>query len=152
MARFPVKVKYAIMGAIELAAHFGSNPMQAKLIAQRQGIPHRFIEHILHAMKQAGLLTSHRGAQGGYSLARPPASISLADIVQAVGGIHQEAAAHPAPLNGEWQPRNVMEILLSEIQQQLREAELEILRSISLQALVDRYRQAEAVEALMFHI
>lgn len=153
MIRFPFKVKYAIMGAVELATHFGNAPMQAKVIAQRQGIPYRFIEHILYAMKQAGLLVSHRGAQGGYSLARSPAMISLADIVQAVGGINQqETSANHASGNGEQWQRNGMEAVLNEIQHQLQETELEILRSISLQTLVEKYRRAEAIDALMFHI
>ena len=154
MARLSLKITYAIMGAVELAFHFGRAPLQAKVIAQRQGIPYRFIEQILHTMKQAGLLVSHRGAQGGYSLAKPPWDISLADIVQAVNGVHEyEASLLPYSSNGHHgEQRNGVEALLSEIQLRLKEAEREILQSISLQTLVDRYRQREPVGALMFHI
>lgn len=153
MARLSLKVTYAIRGAMELAFHFGGAPLQAKVIAQRQAVPYRFIEQILHTMKQAGLLVSHRGAQGGYSLARPPWDISLADIVQAVNGIQDhEPSATPWSPNGHGNEQNGMAVVLSEIQQQLKNAEQAILQSITLQTLVDRYRQHEPVGALMFHI
>ena len=86
MTKFPIKITYGIVALLELALNRESAPLQAKLIAQRQDIPARFIEQILQALKQAGIVSSLRGAQGGYSLSHDPAAISLAHIVQAMNG------------------------------------------------------------------
>jgi Rrf2 family protein len=55
-------------------------------IAQAQDIPSNFLENILGDLRNAGLVASRRGADGGYWLARPAEEISLADIIRAVDG------------------------------------------------------------------
>ena len=60
-SKIPQKVIYAVMVVLDLTLHNGASPSQAKVIARRQGIPLRFIEHILYALKQAGLIESVRG-------------------------------------------------------------------------------------------
>ncbi len=150
MNKFSQKVTYAIMTAVELGIRYGSAPIQAKSIAHNQSIPSRFIEHVLSALKQAGLVTSLRGAQGGYMLAKEPTETFLAEIVQAMNGptLHS--------LNGSTNGQNTTprtdDALLSGIWQQLQDAELAILRSISLQTLVDHYQELEEKRALMYHI
>ena len=86
MNRFPIKVTYGIMATIELALHDRSTPLQAKAIATRRGIPSRFIEQILQGLKQAGIVRSLRGAQGGYTLAQDPNQITLAELVNSMNG------------------------------------------------------------------
>lgn len=153
MTRFPVKITYAIVAALELALNRESAPLQAKLIAQRQGIPARFIEQILQALKQAGIVSSLRGAQGGYSLSQDPAHVSLADIVHAMNG---PSASPATPLNGSSNghgpTRKIPESLLLGVWQKIQAAELAILSSISLQTLVDQYQRLEHDRPLMYHI
>src|SRR5437899_389467 len=84
--RVSLKATYGIMASIDLAIQGGNIPVQSKAIARRQAIPVRFLEQVLHAMKQAGLVDSVRGAQGGYVLAKVPSEISLAEIVEALDG------------------------------------------------------------------
>ena len=86
MTKFPIKITYGIAALLELALNRENTPLQAKVIAQRQEIPARFIEQILQALKQAGVVRSLRGAQGGYSLTQDPGDISLANIVEAMNG------------------------------------------------------------------
>ena len=81
-----LKATYGIMAALDLALQNGTAPVQAKAIAKRQAIPLRFLEQVLHAMKRAGLVESVRGAQGGYTLGKNPADVSLAEIVEALDG------------------------------------------------------------------
>src|SRR3989442_14540960 len=83
---FSAKGEYGIMAVLDLALANGSAPVQAKAIADRQGIPLRFLEHILSALKHAGLVESARGARGGYRFAKPAGAIRIGDVVQAVDG------------------------------------------------------------------
>jgi Rrf2 family protein len=83
--RISAKVDYAVRAAIELAAAGGS-PVKGEEIAQAQDIPLKFLENILGELKHTGIVSSRRGAQGGYWLAKPADEVSLADIVRAVEG------------------------------------------------------------------
>ncbi|WP_454064095.1 RrF2 family transcriptional regulator [Candidatus Nitrospira salsa] len=150
MKKFSQKVTYAIMATLELGIRYGATPVQAKAIAHNQSIPARFIEHILSALKQAGLVTSHRGAQGGYILSKEPAETSLAEIVQAMDG--STTLQLNGSTNGHQETPNAQDALLSGIWQQLHDAELAILHSISLQTLLDRYQELEDKRVLMYHI
>lgn len=55
-------------------------------IAEAQGIPSRFLQAILLRLRQRGIVASHRGADGGYRLARPPEEVTVADVLRAVDG------------------------------------------------------------------
>src|SRR4051812_15795150 len=83
--RVSAKADYAIRAAVELAAA-GEGPTKGDAIAQAQQIPPNFLENILADLRNAGLVTSRRGAEGGYWLARPASEIALADIIRAVDG------------------------------------------------------------------
>ena len=152
MKKFPLKVSYGILATLELGMHFGSTPTQARVIAQRQNIPVRFIEQVLHALKHAGVVESLRGAQGGYSLAKDPSRLSLAEVVQAMEG----SGASPSFKNvegsgGSFQPRH-QEALLSSIWEQVHKVEQEFLESITIKSLAEQFGQLEQDRALMYHI
>ena len=83
--RVSAKVDYALRAVIELAAA-GDGPIKGERIAQAQEIPLKFLENILGDLRQAGIVRSQRGADGGYWLARPPEEISVADVVRTVEG------------------------------------------------------------------
>jgi Rrf2 family protein len=83
--RVSAKADYAARAAVELATAV-DGPIKADRIAEAQGIPGKFLETILLELKHAGIVRSQRGPDGGYSLARPAAEISLADVIRAVDG------------------------------------------------------------------
>ncbi len=83
--RLSAKADYALRASVELAS-LGDGHVKAEALARAQSIPLRFLEQILLDLKHAGLVASQRGAEGGYWLARPPAEISLADVIRAVEG------------------------------------------------------------------
>jgi Rrf2 family protein len=83
--RVSAKADYAIRAAVELAAA-GEGPVKGDQIAQAQQIPANFLENILADLRNAGLVSSRRGADGGYWLAQPADRITLADIIRAVDG------------------------------------------------------------------
>ncbi len=76
---------YSVKALLDLALQPGFGPTSVKAIAQRQDLPAPYLEKLLIEMRRAGLVQSVRGAQGGYQLSRPPAQISLGQILEAVG-------------------------------------------------------------------
>ena len=79
--------EYACVAMLELAANYGSGePVPVRTIAERHGVPDRFLVQILLQLKAAGLVASARGAAGGYRLARPPAEVSLGQVMDVIGG------------------------------------------------------------------
>ncbi len=83
--RVSAKADYAIRAAVELAVA-GEGPVKGERLARAQEIPSNFLENILSDLRNAGIVASRRGADGGYWLARPAAEVSLADIIRAVDG------------------------------------------------------------------
>jgi Rrf2 family protein len=84
--RISAKVDYAVRAAVELAAVSSERPVKAEAIANAQGIPLNFLENILGELRHAGIVRSHRGAEGGFRLAKPPEKVTVADIMRAVEG------------------------------------------------------------------
>lgn len=83
--RIPASVDYAIRALAELAS-VGDGPVTAEHLASAQTIPLKFLRTIMTDLKRARLVTSQRGPEGGFMLARPAEEISLADIFRAIDG------------------------------------------------------------------
>lgn len=86
--RVTAKVDYAVRAAILLAdaAAQEAGPIKGDHIARTQQIPVKYLENILSELRQAGIVRSQRGAEGGYWLGKPAVDVSLADIIRAVEG------------------------------------------------------------------
>ena len=84
--RISAKADYAVRAAVELAAAVGEKAVKAERIATAQDIPLNFLENILGELRHAGIVRSHRGAEGGFRLAKPAGDIAIADIIRAVEG------------------------------------------------------------------
>ncbi len=84
--RVSAKTDYALRAMVELAAVEGGPPVKGERLATSQSIPPRFLENILLQLRNAGLIESRRGADGGYRLARPATEITLADVIRAIDG------------------------------------------------------------------
>ena len=85
--RVSAKADYAVRAASELArASDEGRPVKGERVADAQGIPLNFLENILGDLRQAGIVRSQRGPEGGYWLARDAKEISVADVLRAVEG------------------------------------------------------------------
>ena len=84
--RISAKADYAVRAAVELAAGGNDKPIKAERIATAQHIPLNFLENILGELRHAGIVRSHRGAEGGFRLAKPADQLTIADIIRAVDG------------------------------------------------------------------
>ncbi len=81
------RCEYACRAVVELARKpKGSQPMSTVQIAERRGIPEKYLVHILLQLKRSGIVKSVRGSQGEYLLAQQPEDITLAGIVTAIDG------------------------------------------------------------------
>lgn len=104
--RLSTKGRYGVKALFELAYHYGSGPLSLKEIAERQGLSEHYLEQLAAPLRRAGLVTSVRGAQGGYALGRPPQEITVGEILQALEG-PLELEGEDAGGSGAW--RRVIE-------------------------------------------
>jgi Rrf2 family protein len=95
--RVSAKLDYAVRALAELARE-APRPVKGDVLATRQAIPFRFLEVTLGELRQAGLVNSRRGSEGGYWLSRAPSDITLADISVAVEGSLVDLRAVPNDL------------------------------------------------------
>ncbi len=80
------KGRYGLRALIDLASSDEENCTKLKNIAKRQGISEYYLEQIIAPLKKAGIVKSIRGFQGGYILNKPPAEISVGDILRVLEG------------------------------------------------------------------
>jgi Rrf2 family protein len=84
--RVSQRLDYTLRGLIALAGEPEGTPVVAGEIADRLGLPRRFLEQQFTAIAKRGLLACQRGANGGCALAKPPSEITVGEIIRAVQG------------------------------------------------------------------
>lgn len=126
MLRLSRKTLYAIEAVLDIAyqgqdgdraAGGDAAPVQSADVTRRQGIPRRYLEQALQQMVRAGILTGRRGPKGGYRLARPPADITLGEIVRVVEatGDDKTPAAEEPEADGSALGRGIVRPLWAEL-------------------------------------
>lgn len=116
------RIDFAIRAAVELAAREGTVPLDD--LAQAQDLPKEYVRSAMRDLRRAGIVASRRGHDGGYSLSRDPADVTLADIIRAVDGplteVRGERPDHvnysgvAAPLRDVWLALRANERLILE--------------------------------------
>ncbi len=131
---------YSVKALLDLSLQPKYGPASVKVIALRQDLPAPYLEKLLIEMRRAGLVNSIRGVQGGYQLARPPAQISLGQILEAVGESVDPLPHHAPDVDQaeDW----VTFSLWNRLHQKLKEA----LYSISLEDLYFDARSWQAAQ------
>lgn len=138
------KTEYACIAILELAARSGNGePVRIRDIADRHGVPSRFLVQILLQLKGAGLVTSTRGAAGGYQLLKDPEDISLAEVIGAIEGPSTD-------LTSNCQIQTPSTRTLLSVWRQAAEAEHEFLDSFTFADLAAKAKQGEAEQ--MYYI
>jgi Rrf2 family transcriptional regulator, iron-sulfur cluster assembly transcription factor len=139
---------YSVKALLDLSLQPAYGPASVNAIATRQDLPAPYLEKLLIALRRAGLVTSVRGAQGGYQLAKPPAQISLGQVLAAVGETVEPLTHHApserqdaAPKDGQSQAEDwVTFAVWNRLHQKMRDA----LYGISLE---DLYYDARSWQA-----
>ena len=83
---FSTKAEYGIRLMVELGRTADSAPVSLTSVADAELLPLAYLEHLVAKLREAGLVSSTRGAHDGYQLARPPEEIDMLDVVQALEG------------------------------------------------------------------
>ncbi|MBU0478025.1 Rrf2 family transcriptional regulator [bacterium] len=147
MMRISTKGRYGARLMLELALHYEKGTVLLKDIAKRQEISEGYLEHIVPILKSAGLISSSRGAHGGYTLARNPSDITFKDIVGALEGNLAVAECVSSPKVCH----RVDSCVTREIWEQMSEKITEVLASTILEDIVKRHREKQQ-QPLMYSI
>lgn len=122
MIRLSRKSILALEAVVDIACNARPEPVQAKEITKRQGIPQRYLESVMQSLVHNGILRGVRGPRGGYRLARERRKISAGEIVRLVAAIEQnEEATDTQPMSplGARVVNPVVEELQAGLMQQL---------------------------------
>jgi len=130
MVHLSTKSDYAIKALVRLALANGDGPVQAREISAYAGIPPKFLEQVMHDLRQGGLVTSQRGKGGGYAIARDPATISFADVIDLIDGSHGGI--------GRMRSGDRAEPLVEPVWREVRECTRAILRAATIADAAER--------------
>jgi Rrf2 family cysteine metabolism transcriptional repressor len=127
------KTEYAAIAVLELAhSHDRSEPVRIRDIADRHGVPSRFLVQILLQLKGAGIVQSTRGAAGGYQLAKPPEEITLLEVMSVIEG--QE------PITSATSSNSPVSRVLLRAWREIDEQQRDSLRAITFADLADQLK------------
>ena len=141
------KGDYGLRALVDLAQHYEAGaPVQVKDIARRQMIPEEYLGQLMVGLRRAGLVHSVRGAAGGYLLARPPAEITVAQVLETLEGpLALVDGLSGAPADGG---RRGPGAAIRELWWEATQAALTVLRGITVQDLSLR----ESAQSHTYHI
>ena len=132
--RLSARTEYAAIAVLELARRWESGePVRLREICEAHRVPNGFLVQILLRLKAAGVVTSTRGASGGYQLAKPPAELTLDDIRRIMDG-GDDLADQPG--------RSRAAAVLRDAWGDVAKAETEAMQSVDFAMLADRARSA----------
>lgn len=146
--RLSTKGRYGTRFMLDLALHYGKGPVILKDVAERQEISEKYLGHLVSPLKAAGLISSSRGAHGGYILSRPPQAITLGEIIRAVEGnlALVECVSAPSVCH------RVSFCVTRDIWNEMHNKMMEILESATLQDMVQRHKQKQKSQPLVYNI
>lgn len=146
--KLSTKPRYGTRALLDLAIHSKGKPVLLKDIAQRQQISLLYLEQLVAPLKAGGLIRSNRGTKGGVSLAKSAEEIKLGDIVNLLEG----STALVDCVDDVSVCSRAGFCVTREVWSALKTATDEILESTTLQNLIERQKQKETSETVMYYI
>ncbi|HXC54937.1 MAG TPA: Rrf2 family transcriptional regulator [Rhizomicrobium sp.] len=136
MLKLSRKTLLALEAVIDIAFNARPEPVQAKEITARQGVPQRYLEQVMQQLVRAGVLKGVRGPRGGYRLAKERRRISVGDVVRVAESLEDEESE-------AIDPRSELGIrIVSPLIQTLQDEVMARLDAISIEDLCQRARTA----------
>lgn len=134
--KLSTKGRYGVTLMIDLAVYQGEGPISLKSIAERQNLSEHYLEQLIAPLRNAGLVRSVRGAYGGYVLNKPPAEITIGDVIRVLEG----------PISLVDDPHDD----LSYLWDQVRDAISQVLDSVTLAEAAER--KMSSGDSFMYYI
>lgn len=146
--RLSAKLEYVTRALLDLALHRGEERVLLREIARRQQIPLRYLEHLMRPLLSGKIVRSTRGTRGGVSLARPPEEIKLSEVMQLIEGQTAlvECISNPGVCGRS------RSCATRDMWSELEATINGVLSSITLHDLMERQKQKEQAEAIMYYI
>lgn len=139
--KFGVGVDYSLKALLMLADRYPSaQPLRVEEIAAVQGVPENYLRRLLIELKRGGLVLSQKGPNGGYMLARSPARITMADVVEVIEGDYTPVECLEDGANS-FCPRD-SGCPMREVWREVRDSVVGVLRRATLQSLSERRKSA----------
>jgi len=146
--KLSTKSRYATRALLDLALHQEEQPVLLKDIAQRQQISLQYLEHLITPLIAAGIMLSTRGPKGGVSLTMPPEEIKLREVIQLLEG----SIAPVECVNNPDMCERSETCVTRDVWSEMKEAINSVLESITLMDLVERQKNKERHEEVMYYI
>jgi Rrf2 family protein len=143
--KLTMKGDYGLRAMLDLAAYYGQGPVESADIATRQYIPVQFLDQILITLRKEGLIKSMRGPKGGHMLAKPPAQITMAQVMQALEGYVPPMECLPNPGFCQLSPG----CALRDVWQKIDDMTQQVLMSTTIEELASRHRSG-SVETMYY--
>jgi Rrf2 family cysteine metabolism transcriptional repressor len=140
--------RYGTRALLDLALHQEEEPVLLKDVAEREQISVRYLEHLITPLVAGGIVRTTRGAKGGVSLARPPEEIRLNEVIQLLEG----SVAPVECVNSPGICSRSKSCVTRDIWGELKQAMDGILKSTTLQDLVERQKRKEQSPEVMYYI
>lgn len=140
--------QYGTRALLDLALHWGKEPVPLKDIARRQNISLHYLEHLIAPLIGARIVGSTRGARGGVQLVRPPHEVKLIEVIPLLEG---STAPVDCLNNPESCPRYDL-CVTRDIWDEMKKAIDGVLESTTLQDLVERQKRKEQSKEAMYYI
>lgn len=144
--RLSKRTEYGLRAVVQLARLWPRTFVQSKDLAQQEGLPNKFLESILLALRRGDFLESKVGSGGGYRLSRAPREVSVGDLIRRLEGrLTVKEQASTADLS----PGEVAVRLINE---RLTAATDEVLDAMTLEQLVEHAARAGNLQQAMYYI
>jgi Rrf2 family protein len=144
--RLSKRTEYGLRAVVQLARLWPRNYVQSKDLAQQEGLPNKFLESILLALRRGGFLESKVGSGGGYRLSRPPKDIPVGDLIRRLEG---RLTVKEAITGVDHSPGKVGIRLINE---KLTDAMDQVLDAITLEDLLEQVNRATSTQQEMYYI
>jgi Rrf2 family transcriptional regulator, cysteine metabolism repressor len=137
MMELSTKGRYATRSMLEIALRDGDAPVRLEDISRSQRLSQKYLSRLMAAMAAAGLVTSRRGQNGGYTLAKSPSDIRILDILLAV-----EGPVRPAPCLDDSSGCRESDVCAARhVWEKVRDGVTDVLSEVTLKDLADKHRK-----------
>ena len=144
--RLSKRTEYGLRAVVQLARLWPRTFVQSKDLAQQEGLPNKFLESILLALRRGDFLESKVGSGGGYRLSRAPREINVGDLIRRLEGrlsVKEEASTSDLSLG---------EVAVRLINERLTDATDDVLDAMTLEQLVEHVTRAGSLQQSMYYI